>query len=145
MLRNTEDLEAMDRAYVFHPSTHLRNHAHGDSPCRIVDGGEGVFIRDHDGRRLLDAFGGLYCVNIGYGRKEIADAIYRQAQELAYYHAYAGHTHQPVIELSKGKFGVHQTSVPSPSPRSPRALTDEGNRKAAAIAQALGESPACAT
>jgi L-2,4-diaminobutyrate transaminase len=101
MLRNTEDLEAMDRAYVFHPSTHLRNHAHGDSPCRIVDGGEGVFIRDHDGRRLLDAFGGLYCVNIGYGRKEIADAIYRQAQELAYYHAYAGHTHQPVIELSK--------------------------------------------
>ena len=41
--------------------------------------------------RRLDAFAGLYCVNVGYGRPEIADAIAAQAQELAYYHAYVGH------------------------------------------------------
>src|SRR5690606_28489171 len=38
---NVPDLEAMDRAYFFHPSTHLKNHAHGETPCRIVRGGEG--------------------------------------------------------------------------------------------------------
>ncbi len=96
-----EDAEAADRAYVFHPSTHLENHAHGLSPCRIVEGGEGVRIRDNKGRESLDAFAGLYCVNVGYGRKEIADAIHRQAKSLAFYHSYAGHGHEPAIELSK--------------------------------------------
>ena len=98
---NIEDLEALDRAYVLHPSTHLKNHAHGASPCRIVRGGEGVRIVDRDGRESLDAFAGLYCVNVGYGRREIADAVYRQMQELAYYHAYVGHSSEPAIELSK--------------------------------------------
>jgi L-2,4-diaminobutyrate transaminase len=98
---NIEDLEALDRAYVFHPSTHLKNHAHGAAPCRIVRGGEGVYITDRDGRRSLDAFAGLYCVNVGYGRQEIADAVHRQMQELAYYHAYVGHSSEPAIELSQ--------------------------------------------
>ena len=101
VLRNSLDLEALDRAHVFHPMTHLEQHAHGDGPCRIVDGGEGAFIQARDGRRYLDAFAGLYCVNVGYGRREIADAIHRQASELAYYHAYAGHSHEPAIELSR--------------------------------------------
>jgi 4-aminobutyrate--pyruvate transaminase len=101
MLRNTQDLEAADRAHVFHPSTNLKAHAHGEAPCRIVEGGEGVWITDREGRRSLDAFAGLYCVNVGYGRKEIADAVYRQMQELAYYHAYVGHSSEPTIELSR--------------------------------------------
>jgi L-2,4-diaminobutyrate transaminase len=101
MLRNAPDLEALDRAYVFHPSTHLEQHARGASPCRVVEGGEGVFIRDRNGTSYLDAFAGLYCVNVGYGRQEIADAIHRQASELAYYHVYAGHTHGPAVELSQ--------------------------------------------
>jgi L-2,4-diaminobutyrate transaminase len=98
---NAPDLEALDRAYVFHPPTHLKNHAQGAAPCRIVRGGEGVHVTDRDGRRSLDAFAGLYCVNVGYGRKEIADAVYRQMQELAYYHAYVGHSSEPTIELSR--------------------------------------------
>src|SRR5919106_1730000 len=98
---NIEDLEALDRAYFFHPSTHLKNHAHGAAPCRIMRGGEGVHVTDRDGRESLDAFAGLYCVNVGYGRREIADAVYRQMQELAYYHAYVGHGSEPAIELSK--------------------------------------------
>src|SRR5690606_37720087 len=50
---------------------------------------------------LLDAFAGLYCVNVGYGRTEIADAIAEQARELAYYHAYVGHGTEASITLSK--------------------------------------------
>jgi len=95
------DLEALDRAYMFHPSTHLAQFARGDAPSRIVTGGEGVYIVDRDGKRSLDGFAGLYCVNIGYGRSEVADAIAKQAHKLAYYHAYVGHSSEPAIELSE--------------------------------------------
>jgi len=99
-LATTNDLETIDRARVFHPSTHLAQFARGEAPERIVTGGKGVMIVDRDGRESLDAFGGLYCVNVGYGRKEIADAIYEQARKLAYYHAYAGHSNEQIITLS---------------------------------------------
>lgn len=95
------DLETLDRAHVFHPSTHMRQHANGESPNRIITGGEGVYIWDTEGRRTLDAFAGLYCVNVGYGRREIADAIHAQALQLAYYHAYVGHGNEPAIRLSE--------------------------------------------
>jgi L-2,4-diaminobutyrate transaminase len=100
-VRRNLDLEALDRAHFFHPSTNLETHARGTSPVRIIEGGEGASVVDRDGRRLLDAFAGLYCVNVGYGRTEIADAVHRQMQELAYYHAYAGHGSQPAVLLSK--------------------------------------------
>ncbi|MGR3755747.1 MAG: aspartate aminotransferase family protein [Tranquillimonas sp.] len=100
MLRN-DDLTAWDRETFLHPSTHLAQHARGESPTRIVSGGSGVHIEDRDGKRLLDAFAGLYCVNVGYGRKEIAEAIADQARELAYYHAYAGHGTEASITLAR--------------------------------------------
>ena len=100
MLSN-DQLDRWDRENFFHPSTHLAQHARGESPSRVVTGGSGVYIEDRDGNRLLDAFAGLYCVNVGYGRTEIADAIARQARELAYYHAYVGHGTEASITLSK--------------------------------------------
>ncbi|MCK7611365.1 aspartate aminotransferase family protein [Roseibium sediminicola] len=100
MLKN-DQLDAWDRDNFFHPSTHLAQHARGESPSRIVTGGSGVYIEDRDGTRLLDAFAGLYCVNVGYGRSEIADAIAEQARELAYYHAYVGHGTEASITLAK--------------------------------------------
>ncbi len=100
MLKN-DQLDAWDRENVFHPSTHLAQHARGESPNRIVTGGSGVYIEDRDGTKLLDAFAGLYCVNVGYGRSEIADAIAEQARELAYYHAYVGHGTEASITLAQ--------------------------------------------
>jgi L-2,4-diaminobutyrate transaminase len=97
----TNDLETMDRAHVFHPSTHLADFARGDAPSRIVTGGKGIYITDRDGKKSMDGFAGLYCVNIGYGRSEVAEAISEQAHKLAYYHAYVGHSNEPVIELSE--------------------------------------------
>jgi len=99
MLAN-DQLDQWDRAAFLHPSTHLAQHARGESASRIVTGGSGVFIEDRDGKRLLDAFAGLYCVNVGYGRPEIAEAIARQARELAYYHAYVGHGTEASITLA---------------------------------------------
>jgi L-2,4-diaminobutyrate transaminase len=100
--RTTEELQTLDRSSVIHPFTPLRQFADGQAGGpRIVTGGEGIRIRDRDGRELIDAFAGLYCVNVGYGRREIADAIHEQALRLAYYHAYAGHTNEPTIDLSR--------------------------------------------
>jgi L-2,4-diaminobutyrate transaminase len=100
MLTN-DQLDKWDRESFFHPSTHLGQHARGESPSRIVTGGSGVYIEDRDGNRLLDGFAGLYCVNVGYGRKEIADAIAAQAHELAYYHAYVGTGTEASITLAQ--------------------------------------------
>ena len=100
MLTN-DVLAQWDRENFFHPSTHLAQHARGEMASRIITGGEGVYIEDRDGKKLLDAFAGLYCVNVGYGRTEITDAIAEQAKQLAYYHAYVGHGTEASITLSK--------------------------------------------
>ena len=101
MLDRSNELTAWDRDHFFHPSTHMGTHARGETPTRVMAGGEGVTIWDVDGRKSIDAFAGLYCVNVGYGRQKIADAIASQAKNLAYYHAYVGHGTEASITLSK--------------------------------------------
>ncbi|MCU9840218.1 aspartate aminotransferase family protein [Ruegeria sp. WL0004] len=100
MLQN-DQIALWDRESFFHPSTHLAMHARGETPSRVIRTGSGVHIEDRDGKRMLDAFAGLYCVNVGYGRPEIAEAIADQARELAYYHAYVGHGTEASITLAK--------------------------------------------
>ncbi|MDP3341960.1 aspartate aminotransferase family protein [Frigidibacter sp.] len=101
MLDRDNDLTAWDRDHFFHPSTHMGAHARGETGARVMAGGEGVYITDKAGKRSLDAFAGLYCVNVGYGRTEIAEAISKQAHELAYYHAYVGHGTEASITLAR--------------------------------------------
>jgi L-2,4-diaminobutyrate transaminase len=96
-----DNLSEWDRDNFFHPSTHLAQHARGETPSRIITAGEGVYISDRDGNKFLDGFAGLYCVNVGYGRTEISDAIAKQAKELSYYHSYVGHGTEASITLSK--------------------------------------------
>ena len=100
MLKN-DQLENWDRDNFFHPSTHLAEFARGNVAQRVISTGKGVFIQDRDGNQLLDAFAGLYCVNVGYGQTEVIEAIAEQARELAYYHSYVGHGTQASITLAK--------------------------------------------
>lgn len=100
MTIDTKKLLDIDRNTVFHASTHLKQYAHGEVGGRIITGAQGIRIQDSEGVELIDAFAGLYCVNIGYGRTEMAEAIYEQAKKLAYYHTYVGHTNEALIELS---------------------------------------------
>jgi L-2,4-diaminobutyrate transaminase len=90
-----QDPRELDRQYVFHPFTSLAEHeAHG-GPAMIV-AGEGARLFDSDGREYLDAMAGLWCVNVGYSRPELADALYAQASRLPYYHAFSSMaTEQP--------------------------------------------------
>ena len=101
MLNRNDVIDQWDRDHFFHPSTHTAQHARGESPNRIIAGGNGATIFDRDGRESLDAFAGLYCVNVGYGRTEIADAIAEQAHKLPYYHAYVGHGSEVSITLAR--------------------------------------------
>lgn len=73
-----------------------------------METGKGIRIQDAYGNQLIDGFAGLYCVNVGYGRTEVAEAISRQAYRLAYYHSYAAHdrrTGDPVGSSSQNGAG----------------------------------------
>ena len=96
-----DNLLKFDRQHFLHPSTHAHDHAVGALPGQIITGAKGIRITDHSGRSFIDAFAGLYCVNIGYGRTEVAEAMYEQAKRLAYYHTYVGHSTETIIELSR--------------------------------------------
>lgn len=95
-----QKIQTMDRATVLHPFTDAREHDCGGTECFVVESGNGVRIRGADGTELIDAFGGLYCMNVGYGRTEVAERIAEQAHKLAYYHTYAGHTTESLARLS---------------------------------------------
>jgi len=97
----TDILGPIDRATTLHPFTPLSDFADGRlGEPRFVTGGRGIRVQVN-GQEIIDGFGGLYCVNVGYGRPEVADAIARQAHTLAYYHTYAGHTTEPLVHLSE--------------------------------------------
>jgi L-2,4-diaminobutyrate transaminase len=101
-LQTDQQLSAADRASILHPFSPIRSYGQGEmGDTRIIRGGRGIRIQDVQGREYIDGFSALYCVNVGYGRPEIAEAIARQARELAYYHTYAGHSNLPLIRLSQ--------------------------------------------
>ncbi len=98
----TASLQQRDRASLLHPFTMLKQFSSGEAGVpRIITGGHGIRIHDRDGRELIDAFAGVYCNHVGYGRPEIADAIYSQALDLAYYHSFRGYSSEPAIRLAE--------------------------------------------
>lgn len=83
---STGQLQALDAAHHLHPFTdHAELRANG---VRVVTEANGHYIQDSDGKRILDAMAGLWCVNVGYGREELAKVAYEQMKELAYYNSF---------------------------------------------------------
>jgi putrescine aminotransferase len=88
-----------DIAHHFHPFTdHKAFHASGGP--RVMTHADGVWIWDSSGNKLLDGMAGLWCVNVGYGRKELAEAAYRQMLDLPYYNTFFKTTTVPATELA---------------------------------------------
>ncbi|MBR8300625.1 aspartate aminotransferase family protein [Burkholderia dolosa] len=96
--RSTADYRALDAAHHIHPFSDMG--ALNRAGSRVIVKADGVYLWDSDGNKIIDGMAGLWCVNVGYGRKELADAAYRQLQELPYYNTFFKTTHPPVIELS---------------------------------------------
>ncbi len=92
-------LEDLDRETLFHPNTSIVDHL--KKGPHIMADARGVRIRDHQGRELIDCSAGLWCVNIGYGRKEMADAAKNAIENLAYYHLFGGASNEPIIRLAE--------------------------------------------
>ncbi len=95
----TKELQALDAAHHIHPFTAGAELA--KKGARVITGARGVYLTDSDGNRILDAMAGLWCVNIGYGRDEIAEVAARQMRELPYYNTFFQTTHVPAIALAK--------------------------------------------
>lgn len=91
-------LQQLDAAHHLHPFND--NAALAKKGTRILTKGEGAYVWDAEGNKLLDAFAGLWCVNLGYGRKELGEAARRQMDQLAYYNSFFQCTVEPTIRLS---------------------------------------------
>ena len=97
--RSTAEWQALDAAHYLHPFT---DHAAlSRKGTRVIARAEGVYLYESDGRRILDGMSGLWCVNLGYGRRELADAAHRQLLELPYYNSFFQVAHPPAIELAR--------------------------------------------
>ena len=92
-------LQEADRLSHLHPFTSAAEHA--EATPRMIVGGEGIRVRDSSGKEYVDAMAGLWCVNAGYGRREIVDAIAAQARRLPYYHTFAGIANEPSARLAE--------------------------------------------
>ena len=93
-----DELEAANAKYLWHPMAHPQGMR--DQPPDIIARGEGSWIWDIDGHKMVDGVGGLWSANLGFGRREIRDAIVAQLDELAFYNTFRGTTHPRAIELS---------------------------------------------
>ena len=97
--RTTAEWQAADSAHFLHPFTDHRSLA--AKGARIITRGDGIYVWDSEGHRLLDAMSGLWCVNVGYGRRELIDAATRQLERLAFYNSFFQTTTPPAIELAE--------------------------------------------
>jgi len=91
-------LQQLDAAHHLHPFND--NAVLASKGTRILTRGEGCYVWDAEGNKLLDAFAGLWCVNVGYGRRELAEVAARQMVELAYYNSFFGCTTEPTVRLA---------------------------------------------
>ena len=95
---DTRTLQQLDAAHHLHPFND--NAALAQKGTRILTRGEGAYVWDAEGNQLLDAFAGLWCVNLGYGRKELGEAASKQMTQLAYYNSFFQCTTEPTILLA---------------------------------------------
>jgi adenosylmethionine-8-amino-7-oxononanoate aminotransferase len=103
----TRDLVAVDHAHLLHPLHHPSMHR---NPKVWVEG-RGAIVKDADGREYLDGLAGLWNVNVGHGRRELAEAAMTQMSALAYCSSYAGSTNYPAIELAERLSEVTYPSI----------------------------------
>lgn len=96
---DTAKFQQLDEKHYIHPFTdHKDMHKIG---TRIITGAEDIYIYDSDGKKYLDAMAGLWCVNIGYGRTELAEVAKLQMEQLPYYNSFFQSAQLPAVELAE--------------------------------------------
>ena len=97
--RNTKQWQEIDTAHHLHPFTDYKNLS--QEGTKVIVSAKGNYVFDSDNNKILDMMAGLWCVNVGYGRKELADIAYEQMQLLPYYNSFFKTATTPSIELSR--------------------------------------------
>ncbi len=97
-LNSTSQWQQEDRDHHLHPFTDTAEL--NQKGVRIITRGQGVYLWDSEGNKLIDGMAGLWCVNLGYGRKELADVAARQMNELAFYNTFFQTTNIPATSLA---------------------------------------------
>jgi putrescine aminotransferase len=95
---STAELQALDSAHFIHPFTDHQGLAR--KGARVITHGEGIYIWDSEGQKILDAMSGLWCVNAGYGRRELAEAAHAQMMKLPFYNSFFQTTTEPAVRLA---------------------------------------------
>jgi putrescine aminotransferase len=96
---DTRALQQLDSDHYLHPFTdHAQLRQRGGA--RVMVRGDGIYLWDSDGNQIIDGMSGLWCVNVGYGRTSIADAVYRQMQQLPFYNSFFNTTNVPAVRLA---------------------------------------------
>ncbi|MFT6766631.1 MAG: putrescine aminotransferase [Burkholderiaceae bacterium] len=93
-----ETIQAQDAAHFLHPFTDFKDLASRGS--KVIVKAEGFYVWDAEGNKMLDAMSGLWCVNVGYGREELANAARNQMMKLPYYNSFFQTTNVPAVELA---------------------------------------------
>jgi putrescine aminotransferase len=95
---DTRAIQQLDSAHYLHPFTD-HNELRGKG-ARVMVRGEGIWLWDSEGNKILDGMSGLWCVNVGYGRTSIADAVHRQMTTLPFYNSFFNTTNVPAVMLA---------------------------------------------
>ncbi len=95
----TQQWQAMSRDHHLAPFSDYQQLS--DTGPRIITNADGVYVWDSEGNKILDGMAGLWCVAIGYGRDELADAASKQMKQLPFYNTFFMTAHPPVLELAK--------------------------------------------
>ena len=98
------DLRDLDARHHLHPFTD--HHALAREGTRVIERSQGNYVHDAHGNRILDGMAGLWCVNVGYGREELARAAYDQMREVPYYNAFFKTTTPPTVRLAERLAGL---------------------------------------
>ncbi|MGM8364519.1 aminotransferase family protein [Virgibacillus sp. W0181] len=94
-----EQLMELDKKHFLHPTSNIKQQQE-DGPPIIFKKGEGIYLEDIDGKKYIEGMSSLWNVNVGYGRKELAEVAKDQITELPFSSAFSNYSHEPVIKLS---------------------------------------------
>lgn len=93
-----QSLKEKDIASSLHPFTNLR--AHRENGAHIISRGEGIYVWDEDGKKMLEGMSGLWCASLGFSEQRLIDAATKQLQTMPYTHLFSHRANEPAIELA---------------------------------------------
>ena len=105
---HTAHYQEFDALHHLHPFTSHKSLRAG--AARVIVRGDGPYLWDSEGKRILDGMSGLWTANVGHSRKELAEAAYEQMLKLPFYNTFFRTTHPPVVELSRSSPRLRQTT-----------------------------------